>query len=269
MPDNIMNNYFILSLILIASLGMAAAYAQTDSLMTLTTDKSIYLEGDVVLISGEVETLYSGMPVTIIIQSPSGNLVGVDQISVNAENKFNTEIKTGGVLMKASGTYTILIHYGSIERTLTFELITTDPVTSGTHKVADSSKSVGYEITGGDVLSIDADKESSSLIVAIDAVEDGSVTLVIPRTIFDAVENGQDAEVFVFVDKDEVSFEESTTSTDRTLTISFPAGANTIEIIGTFVIPEFGTIAMMILAVAIVSIIAISAKSRLSIMPKY
>jgi predicted secreted protein with PEFG-CTERM motif len=35
------------------------------------------------------------------------------------------------------------------------------------------------------------------------------------------------------------------------------------------VIPEFGTIAVMILAVAIISIIAVSAKSKLSIMPRY
>jgi predicted secreted protein with PEFG-CTERM motif len=35
------------------------------------------------------------------------------------------------------------------------------------------------------------------------------------------------------------------------------------------VVPEFGTIAVMVLAVAIISIIAISAKSRLSIMPRY
>ena len=47
------------------------------------------------------------------------------------------------------------------------------------------------------------------------------------------------------------------------------AGTEQIEIIGTFVIPEFGTIAAMILAVAIISIIAISAKSRLSIVPRY
>jgi predicted secreted protein with PEFG-CTERM motif len=33
--------------------------------------------------------------------------------------------------------------------------------------------------------------------------------------------------------------------------------------------PEFGTIAVMILAVAIISIIAVSAKSRLSILPRY
>jgi predicted secreted protein with PEFG-CTERM motif len=51
------------------------------------------------------------------------------------------------------------------------------------------------------------------------------------------------------------------------VTVMFLAGAETIEIIGTFVIPEFGTIAAMILVVAIISIIAISAKSRLSIIP--
>ena len=34
------------------------------------------------------------------------------------------------------------------------------------------------------------------------------------------------------------------------------------------VVPEFGTIAAMILAVAIISVIAVSARSRLSTMPR-
>ena len=42
-----------------------------------------------------------------------------------------------------------------------------------------------------------------------------------------------------------------------------------VEIADGLVVPEFGTIAAMILAVAIISIIAISAKSRLSIVPRY
>jgi len=40
------------------------------------------------------------------------------------------------------------------------------------------------------------------------------------------------------------------------------------EIIYFNVVPEFGTIAMMVLAVAIISIVAVSAKSRLSVMPR-
>ncbi len=53
------------------------------------------------------------------------------------------------------------------------------------------------------------------------------------------------------------------------VTVEFPAGTEEIEIIGTFVIPEFGAIAALILAVAIISIIVVSAKTRLSIMPKF
>ena len=56
---------------------------------------------------------------------------------------------------------------------------------------------------------------------------------------------------------------------DNTVTVMFPAGAEQIEIFGTFLIPEFGTIAVMILVVAIISIIAVSSRSRLSIMPRY
>ena len=51
--------------------------------------------------------------------------------------------------------------------------------------------------------------------------------------------------------------------------IPFYNGSEEIEIIGTFVIPEFGTIAAIILAVAITSIIVLSAKTRLSIIPKF
>jgi predicted secreted protein with PEFG-CTERM motif len=85
----------------------------------------------------------------------------------------------------------------------------------------------------------------------------------------DATINNENDEFFVLVDGEEVDFDEIITSTDRTLTINFLAGTEEIEIIGTFVIPEFGTIAAMILAVAIISIIAISSKSRLSIVPRY
>jgi predicted secreted protein with PEFG-CTERM motif len=41
-----------------------------------------------------------------------------------------------------------------------------------------------------------------------------------------------------------------------------PKGGEHIVIIGTTVIPEFGTIAMMILVVAIISIVAVTTKSR-------
>ena len=62
---------------------------------------------------------------------------------------------------------------------------------------------------------------------------------------------------FVLADGEEVPFEESATKTHRSLTIVLPADTEEIEIIGTFVIPEFGSIAMLVLAVAVVSIISL------------
>ena len=143
-------------------------------------------------------------------------------------------------------------------------------ITDTTVSVQGSVDLIGYEITGGKIISITPDVDSNSLIISIDATDDGSLTSTIPRTVLDAVfENGDDDTFFVLVDGEEVDFEETVSSTHRILTIEFSAGAEEIEIIGTFVIPEFGTIAAMILAVAIISIIVISAKSRLSIIPRY
>ena len=125
-----------------------------------------------------------------------------------------------------------------------------------------------HDISGGTVTEMEIDMDSTSLIVKIDSDDAGSITITLPRDVIDATINNEDDDLFVIVDGEEVDFDETTTSTDRTLTIAFPAGTEEIEIIGTFVVPEFGTIAVMILAVAIISIVAISAKSRLSIMPR-
>ena len=157
-----------------------------------------------------------------------------------------------------------------IEDSLVDEIAVVDSVvTATTVTVQDSTDLISYEITNAKLLNIIPDLDAVSLLIYIETTDEGSITLTIPRSILDASINGGDDEFFVLVDGDEVDFEEIKTSVDRTLTIGFLAGTEQIEIIGTFVIPEFGTIAAMILAVAIISIVAISAKSRLSIVPRY
>ncbi len=280
---------FALSAILIASIGMTPAFGQIQSSIVITTDKASYSEGETILVTGEVQSLY-GIPVSIIVKAPNGNLVSIAQIDVGADKKFSTKITAGGALMKVEGTYTITVQYGNASRTAetSFEFggvmedQTMEETTGGTmiefeSEITDTTVSVqgsvdliGYEITGGKILNIVTDVDANSLIILIDATDDGSLTITIPRSVLDALlGDGSDDDFFVLVDGEEVDFDEIISSADRILTIEFPAGAEEIEIIGTFVIPEFGTIAAMILAVAIISIIAISAKSRLSIIPRY
>ncbi len=142
-------------------------------------------------------------------------------------------------------------------------------VTATTVTVQDSNDLISYEITNAKLLNVIPDLDAVSLLIFIETTDAGSITLTIPRTVLDASINGGDDEFFVLIDGEEVDFEEIRTSDTRTLSIDFLAGTEQIEIIGTFVVPEFGTIAAMILAVAIISIVAISAKSRLSLQSKY
>jgi predicted secreted protein with PEFG-CTERM motif len=150
------------------------------------------------------------------------------------------------------------------------EVIPTDSIITGTTiTIQDSTDLVSYQIVNGKLINVIPDMDAISLLIYIESTDDGSITLTIPRSVLDSTINNVDDEFFVLVDGEEVDFEEVTTSTDRTLTINFLAGSEEIEIIGTFVIPEFGTIAAMILAVAIISIIAISSKSRLGMLSRY
>ena len=298
---------FALFGILITSVGISPTFGENGTIV-VSTDKPSYSDGDTITISGEIKNMVPGDQLSILIQSPNGNLVALDQLTVGMDNQFGTEIKVGGKLMKTEGTYSIKVQYREQSATTSFEfggiviipannmieetiedtiedtieetiedtieetieeIIVDSIVTATTVTVQDSTDLVSYEITNGKLINVVPDLDAVSLLIYIQATDDGSITLTIPRTVLDASINNGDDEFFVLVDGEEVDFEEITTSTDRTLTIEFLTGSEQIEIIGTFVIPEFGTIAAMILAVAIISIVAISAKSRLSILSRY
>ena len=285
---------FALFGILITSIGITPTFGENDSIIA-TTDKSSYSEGEMISISGEIVFLGLGNQLTIMITSPNGNIAAIDQVTVDSDKKFNSEIKPNGAYWKIPGIYTILITQDeNNQTTLSFEFsgvvslsanesedatiedatigdatIIDSVVTATTVTVQDSNDLISYEITNAKLLNVVPDLDAVSLLISIETTDEGSITLTIPRSVLDASINGGDDEFFVLVDGEEVDFEEIRTSVDRTLTIDFLAGTEQIEIIGTFVVPEFGTIAAMILAVAIISIVAISAKSRLSLQSRY
>ena len=116
-----------------------------------------------------------------------------------------------------------------------------------------------YDISNGHVTSATVNTNDNSVIINIQAEDDGTLTIS-PST------STQKGIFMVLVDGEESDDAEIN---GNTVIVPFGAETEQIEIIGTFVIPEFGTIAAMILAVAIISIVAISAKSRLSIVPRY
>jgi predicted secreted protein with PEFG-CTERM motif len=271
---------FALLAILAGAAVTIPAFAQQENPLdtvpiTVTTDKESYADGETIVISGESKDFISGVQVSIVVTNPIGNRVTIQQLDLETDKTYSTSITAGGGLWKAAGTYTVKVQYGSDNRSneTTFEFSGSSGTSNGKKvHVEGTDFDISYSITGGRVLGITADVEAKSLLVSIDTSSDGALTITLPRGLIDAKINGNqgdDEQFFVLIDGEEVEFEEDKTSEDRTLTIQFQDGAEEIEIIGTWIIPEFGAIAALVLAVAIISIIAVSAKTRLRLMPKY
>src|SRR5829696_1738490 len=138
--------------------------------------------------------------------------------------------------------------------------------------IDDQTYPLMYNITGGEVSSITADRAQSTLLINIASREDGTLTIELPRNVIDSKAQGNtDEEYAVFVDDQPNDFEETTNNNEaRVLEIGFDNGAEQIEIAGTQIIPEFGPISAIILAISIIGfIIAATKYNKLSLIPKH
>jgi len=128
--------------------------------------------------------------------------------------------------------------------------------------VEDLSDQFIASVTSGVIHHIGANSDDDTLLVHLfGADDDGELEITLNSDIITPFDDGS---YFVLINNEEVEFEQM----GRTLHIEYGAGTEKIEIVGSHVVPEFGTIAMIILAVAIVSIIAITAKTKISLIPR-
>ena len=237
--------------------------------LSVWTDKTTYDHNETIIVEGQVANIVSGVPVTITVTSSNNSIIAIDQVSLDEMGKFRTTFSTAGSLWKYDGTYYIKANYGNSAKSnkILVELTNgisspttpTQPSTCGKSELSFVGNCVPYSITGGVVTGTSVNTDDNSLIVMINANEDGTLTLTPSKKVLDGA-------FMVLVDGEEWDDIEMD---GNKISVMFLAGAEQIEIIGTFVVPEFGAIAALILAVAIISIIAVSAKSRLSIMPRY
>ena len=125
------------------------------------------------------------------------------------------------------------------------------------------SYTVNYDVTGATVTDISISPQDTSLLVTITSSSDGNLTMTMPRSLIDAKTTSGDDQFFVLVDGADSDFTESKTTDSRTITVSIPEGTQEVEVIGTQVVPEFGGLSFVVLVIAIISIVAISSKTRL------
>ena len=274
-----------ISVIIVSSLILlpffaGEVFAQENQSLTITTEKESYSAGEPIQIVGLVESKVTDFKVTLRVFNPVNNLITIDELDVNDDGTFHGEIPTSiGGLWEKDGTYTIIANYYASEvATTQFEYGVM--VSAGVQDVVPEFSvtedddylqstmledyELGYELTGAKIIRITPDTEMKSLIFEIETYSDGELRITLPKDVIDTDEEG----FFILVDGIETDHEAVSNLENWSFVIPFSYGSEEIEIIGTFVIPEFGTIAVLVLVTSIAVIVMISAKNKQIFYPK-
>lgn len=239
---------------------------QNDMPITIWTDEALYDHDSKIVVEGTVSAIRVGTEIGLIVIGPPpfNNIVTIAQIPVTSDGTWKTTLNTGGASWKYDGTYTIKVTYGNqaVNNRAIIELtggVSQIGAGCGPGELSASGQCIPYTITAGSVSGAMFSAASNSLTVQISGLMDGTLTITPSvdaiRGIFMVLVDGEEW------DDVEINGNE--------VIVHFPAGTNEIEIIGTFAIPEFGTIAALILVVSIISIIVVSSRTRLNVLQRY
>ena len=98
-------------------LSQSYGFAYADSIITIETDSSSYVEGELIIVSGSVSDFresdpYTNFDVTIRLIAPNNNIVNISQVSLD-DGFYSTSILAQGPLWKIDGDYTVSVSQGS------------------------------------------------------------------------------------------------------------------------------------------------------------
>jgi len=267
--------YVFLVIFVVAGTSITSAFAAP---ISIETDSDAYDHSTIITVTGQIANVDPNyLVIALKVLSPNGNIAGIAQPEVNSDGSFVGTFNTSGYAWKNNGTYQITATYLGIDATISIEI--KDTVGTGiiaetaAVSIAETEAASIYEFPVGQIAyditcsatapSFIGNGDDSTLDIYIDATDDGVLTIALDESIIKPFDDGT---FFVLVNNEEV---QDFVQEGNKLTIPCKVGDEKISIVGSWAIPEFGTIAVMILVVAIVSIIIVSAKTKLSLVPRY
>ena len=171
------------------------------------------------------------------------------------------------------GDYTILLDNNEFTTKLQegrhSTLVTMDFTGIGKHKIeifgttyldiVNLKEVIDYEIDDGYVKEIDDNQSTNSLIFTLfDPGDNGKISITLSDDVIIPFEDGS---FIVMID----GIESDYTIDDRVLNIDFKSDNETIEIIGTYVIPEFYEVAPLVLATSLIGLVVLRKYKKLLI----
>jgi len=137
-----------------ANFQVASQASEEIPIITIETNSSSYVEGEVITVSGSVSDFresdpYTNFDVTIRLIAPNNNIVSISQVSLD-DGFYSTSILAQGPLWKLDGDYTISVSQGSDRNaSTTFTFVHSAPE----GEVTEGEVTEG-EVTEGEVIEV-------------------------------------------------------------------------------------------------------------------
>jgi predicted secreted protein with PEFG-CTERM motif len=137
------------------------------------------------------------------------------------------------------------------------EIFTLTPP-ENTIKINGTNFTIPYSITSGKITLVQADTDAKTVVVQLQSTTNGNLTITLPRTLIDAYQGSYESHLVVLKNNHGIHYTELENFENRTLAIPFNLGTSKIEIKGTYMVPEFGSMVSITLVIAVISIIVAS-----------
>ncbi len=223
-------------------------------------DDDAYNMGDVLVLTGHVANIMPEYPILLQVIDPLGNVALVNQVDVDDNGDFEVLLSSASWTME--GLYSVEVQYGEPHRNnkvqFTLSEALGDLPVCGPSMLYLEETCIMYDIAGGSITDAYI-TDNSSIMIEVSADSDGMLAVEFPVDIVSDI-------FLILVDGEEHN---DVYINGQMVEVMFPAGSGSIEILATYVVPEFGVMTALILGVAIISMVAITAKSGLISVPRF
>jgi len=265
-------NIFLISAMAVIIIGTIPIFAEAVDPLSVELTKDVYNKGDVLVVFGTVPVVFEEVPDLTIQILFEEQVIDIAQIKIAEDGTYAKDFNTNAEKWAHDGQYTIKVFYTEdLFNTTNFQFFQNIITETSSVFPVDIPNSgtfdLEYTASGFDIKDAELNQDRYSILIEITENSGGNLVLKLPRESFDSKTGNDTDEIFiVLVSKDnesgnfiEVQITEIEKTDDyRTISIQIEEEEKFIEVIGTYVIPEFGSIVIMILLVAITSAIVIS-----------
>ncbi len=263
----------VLVLLSISLIPFSSAFGE--GTIELKTDQDNIKPTDTVLVYGSVTGVTDYIPVKLTVLAPDGEVVFSPEVQIDDNGEFKRLIHHPLPSFKL-GTYTVVANHEDADNSVRIQFTVTGQSLVKENQVAAPGTGDKKIVPGLEISATALEGSDLITITGTPVSRDTAITFTIYSPTGNLVSVEQITPQTLSPFTVEIKTGGPLWTEDGVYTITANQGIASefqdsveVEIVGGKVIPEFGTIAAMILIVSIISIIAISTKSKLSIMPRF